>query len=371
MLSKTAKKQIYWSVAILIACCVLFFVLTSVDDTPKTVDKRLNIPVVHVRGMKKESVTVVISSHGVIRATTQTVLVSEVSGVVKEVADCFEKGVVCESGDVLVRINGDDYQLAIYNSEADLVSRQARFSEEEARYNAEKRNWVASGRDINKAPALLLRKPFLEEEKAAVIAAKARFEQSKRDFEKTLINMPYTGMIAERDVRVGQFVKKGDKLGEMFATKSLEVRVPIKPSELILSNLLTHDIKKNKKITAGVFYKIGKDKFKRTGIVSYVEGILDSASRMYYAVIKIDNPYQIKNGVFPLTLGTFVEVEILGITLDGMFKLPSSAFISNDIIMVIDEKDNLWFRKVSVVYKKDSDVFISEGLSEKDKVLQL
>ena len=72
-------------------------------------------------------------SQGTVQPRTSTILVSEVSGAVLDVAAQFEVGGTFNKGDVLVRLDAADYKVAKQRAEAQLKSAKAQLLTEQAK----------------------------------------------------------------------------------------------------------------------------------------------------------------------------------------------------------------------------------------------
>ncbi|PJE80426.1 p-hydroxybenzoic acid efflux pump subunit AaeA [invertebrate metagenome] len=370
MLSRYVTRQIILSVCILSVSGLLVAILLMLDKTPEKRSEPSSLPLVRFQSLQQESVTVKLQSQGIVRPVIETTLVAEVAGIVTEVSDLFFKGVPFKKGDVLVRLDDSDYQVARYKAAAELAASQARLAEEQARAYAEERNWVASGKSLSKAPDLLLRKPFIAEMKAQVEAARAQLQKTRRDIEKTVIQAPYDGMVRDRGVSLGRFVTVGTSLGSVFSTSRLEVRVPVKPSELLLMDSSSSE-ENYYRSSARVIQRLGSQSFEWQGQVMRVEGVVDDRSHMHYAVISVDNPYDVASTeIPPLKEGTFVEIVITGKTISNVYRLPRSALFGSGQVMILDHGHHLWVRGVNVVYSTEDSVFITAtpSLQEGERV---
>ena len=81
-----------------------------------------------------------------VKPAIETLLVAEVSGVVKWVSPVFVSGAVFKKGEVLARIDDSDYKVVLSQAEATLAASKARLAEELARSEAEEKNWLRSGK---------------------------------------------------------------------------------------------------------------------------------------------------------------------------------------------------------------------------------
>jgi multidrug efflux pump subunit AcrA (membrane-fusion protein) len=106
------------------------------------------------------------------------------------------------------------------------------------------------------------------------------------------------------------------------------------------------------------------------GTLHRMEGAVDPDNRVWYAVVRVDDPYglQAPEQITPLAVGLFVEAEIEGRTVDAVFRLPRSALRNEDDVLIADNENRLRRRKVEVLRTDFSSVYITDGLEAGDQV---
>lgn len=122
-----------------------------------------------------------VESQGVVKARTRTALVSEVSGAVLEVSDAFVAGGTFQAGDMLLKLDPTDYEVAVQRAEARLMSAKAAMEFERARSLQAEKEWAMTGRPQSEAPLLALRRPYLLEAEANLLQAQSEVRQAKID----------------------------------------------------------------------------------------------------------------------------------------------------------------------------------------------
>ncbi len=111
--------------------------------------------------LNRTEVTLSVDSQGTVRPRTRTTLISEVSGTVLEVSDQFIVGGTFKQGDILMRLDPVDYEVALQRAKAQLISRNALLELEKERAIQAKKKWEMT---VRPSPATLLwasRKPNL------------------------------------------------------------------------------------------------------------------------------------------------------------------------------------------------------------------
>lgn len=370
MASSNARRQLLISVAILTICSGIGFALFKMDRPPKDEEKTITIPLVQSRLLSTESVQFTINSQGVVRPAIETTLVTQVSGVIIEVAPVFVSGGVFRKDDTLIRIDDSDYRVAVRQAEASLAASEARLTEEEARAKAEQQSWLRSGRKLEDAPELLLREPYVAEARAQVKAAGAQLDKARRDLERTVIRAPYDGMVRERKVNLGQFLGSGAQLGMVFSVASSEVRLPLKPADLAFIRLPAAGRQLSSDISVILNQTQGGGQISWSAQLTRVEGTVDERSRMHYVVATVTDPYGLNSAqaVEPLKVGSFVTARIQGEEISGLFRVPRRAVYGDGKVLVIDENNSLRYRSVKSVYADEEMVYVSEGLVEGERL---
>ena len=102
--------------------------------------------------------------------------------------------------------------------------------------------------------------------------------------------------------------------------------------------------------------------------IARTEGELDSRTRMINVIAEIDSPYSLKDSRPPLTIGLFVEAEILGRFIEDAVVIPQSAIQERNLVYTVNEKNRLEFKKVEILRMINDQAVITDGLKTGDKV---
>ena len=318
-----------------------------------------------------------VTAEGIVRPRTQTDVAAEVSGRLVSVADRFTAGGFFEAGQVLAQIDPSDYEAALLQARAELASAEARLADEQARSDQARLDWQRMHGDEREPNDLVLRLPQLAGAKAAVDAARSGVLRAERNLERTRITLPYDGLVRSRNVDVGQYVTPGMRLGVTFAVDVAEVRLPLSNQERAFLNLP----RAGEVGAAGPAVKLLADIDGQTeqwdGRVVRTEGVIDENTRLSYAVVAIQNPYQRAEveadgpgeSNIPLPMGTFVEARIEGRSSAGLIQLPRSALREGDSVYVANADDELEVRSVDVVRATTEVVYVENNIEPGDRVI--
>ena len=322
--------------------------------------------------LNRTEITLSVDSQGTVRPRTRTTLISEVSGTVLEVSDQFIVGGTFKQGDILMRLDPVDYEVALQRAKAQLISRNALLELEKARAIQAKKEWEMTGRPESEAPTLALREPYLAEAEANILQAQAEVKQARTKLQRATIRAPYAGMVSVKSVDVGQYVTTGSRLGETFAIDFVEVRLPLTSKDLFQMDprsFQTMDAS-NKVVLSGSVNGRSAD---WSAAIVRSEGVVNELNRSQYLVARVSDPYGLNQPLLtrapPLLVGTFVTAKLPGKTLKGVFKVPRSALLQGSRVALVDEMQKLQISTVKVVFNDEGYYYISEGLKDGVEVI--
>ena len=197
---------------------------------PKTSPPEVLPPMVRTVQVKIESIRLEVNTQGTVVPRTQGALVSEVAGRVVKVAPSFSAGGFFEAGDVLVRIDPRDYELAVIRARAQVARAESLLDRERAEGKVAVREWKTLGN--GHASPLALRRPQLAEAEANLESARAELKAAEIALERTAIRAPYAGRVRDKLVDVGQYVAPGTPVAQVYAVDYAEVRLPLSDEDL-------------------------------------------------------------------------------------------------------------------------------------------
>ena len=311
-----------------------------------------------------------VESQGIVAPRTRTRIISEVSGLVLDVADAFVVGGTFKAGEMLLKLDPTDYEVALQRAEAKVISFKALMELENARSVQAEKEWGMTGRPASEAPLLALRRPYLLEAEANLLQAKAEVRQAEIKLSKTIIRASYAGMVSEKLADIGQFVTMGTAIGETFAIDFVEIRLPLSEKDLTMMDGLSSQVELRKKqitLTGTV------DGIVTSWLATLArsEGVVDELNRSQYIVARVADPYGLDDSdrQVPLRVGTFVKASIQGKVLKDVFKVPRSALLEGSRIGLVDDQALLKIISVEVASTDDNHYYISEGLQDGHQIV--
>lgn len=380
--TKSATKSKLWlkitlPLVIIVGSVGLVSLITMVQPEAEKKPVVETTPLVETQALVTTDTQFYVESQGTVIPRTETTLVTEVSGVVESVSGKFHAGGFFTEGEIILAIDNSDYEAAVKQAQANLLGKQAQLTQEIALAEQAEKEWRLTGKPISDAPILALRQPFLEKAKADVLFAEAELQQAQRKLNRTQIRAPYDGLVKTKSVDKGQYLTIGNPIVELVAVDTAEVRLPLAETDLAFLTLpspkqaLNQSDNQLEGPTVLLTGNIGGKTQEWPAKIIRTEGIIDTRSRMHYAVAEIDDPYGLhqKADVSPLPVGSFVTAKITGNIESGVASVPRSVIRDDNTMPVIDEHKQLQFRPVTLVRTDREFAYVRGDFNPGDKTV--
>jgi RND family efflux transporter MFP subunit len=361
---KLNKQKIIVPAAIIIA--TIFLVMFIKGNPPKA--SRFSAPPkakinVAVKPLLLIDYPVEIDSFGTVKPRTQSMLVAQVSGLIIDINEQFREGGFFEKGDVLLQLDDRDLKAEVKSAQANLLNAEQNLLEEQARGRQALTDWQRLGNE-SEPSILVLRKPQLAAAQAQVLSAQAQLEKAQLNLERTKIKAPYAGRVLNRSVDLGQVVSNNMQLATIYATDSVEIRLPIKNKDLPFINLPEQyrDGAKNQRGSAVNFTSdlIGEQQWQ--GQLIRTEGAIDESAQQLYVVAKINDPYKsTSDNQYPVKIGQYVKAKINGKVASQVLVIPNSAIYQGSYVYVV-ENGTLQRKNIALAWQNALQGIVSKGL---------
>lgn len=344
--SQRKKKALLTYVLPITILVVASFVTYKMLNSKPVAFNRPNIEqveVVDVEALKLVDHQIFVDSYGIIEPTTSGNLVAQASGVVTWVAPNFESGRLFNKGDILLKIDRRDYEIEVTIAESEVANAQLALNEEIARSEQALRDWkkINPNREAN---ALVLRQPQMASAQAQLAAAKARLDKAQLNLSRTNIQAPYDGYMVQKLADLGQLVNSNMPVASIFASNSLEVRLPVASNRV---GYLQFGDEENKPKIRLIADFAGEQKIWLADL-DRTDSVIDDTTRQWFVTAKLpgsilkDEPY--------LKAGQFVSAQIEGRLLQDVFVIPSKLISQNNEVFILRE-GQLLRQKVAVLWK--------------------
>ena len=348
---------------------LVFVVLTATKPKLERTEPPLPKPMVSVARIKMRPQVVIIKGEGTVRPLREIQLVPQVNGKLVFVSRAMVDGGEFQKGDVLLRIDPVDYQLAVTLAQARIKDSESKLkvAEEEAAVSREEWRLLYEADPKNKQiPALVAKEPQLAAAKAKLAADQADLQKAKLNLERTEIKAPFDGRVDEENVDIGQYVSTGQALATLFSINQAEIVVPFEDEDLYWFHVPGFTPGDQTGSVVNLSTRVAGRESSWPGRVVRAEGKLDERTRMINVVIRVNKPYETKP---PLAAGLFVTVEIEGRTLENAVMIPRAALRENNVVWVVDKNGQLTFRTVNVARLTPDAVIVGGGLEDDEMVV--
>lgn len=348
------KKNLWLSTLLPIAILVIIIIVINVmlSNKPKAFNRKPpeRIEVVEAEPIEFSDFQVFIDSYGNIQASTSSNLVAQVSGQVISVADNFETGLPIKAGQELLKIDDRDYLIEVRIARAEVANARLALNEEKAQSNQALKDWEKINPN-KQANALVLREPQLASAQAKLDAAAARLEKTKLSLSRTQVVAPYDGYIVKRLVSEGELINSNTPVASVFASNSLEVRLPV-PSNKV--QFLNTQSKKSAQV------KLEADFAGETESwivpLDRSDSVIDEQTRQWYVTAKLPEDF-LKNNT-QVKVGQFVSAEIEGELLKDVIVVPSKVLTANDEIFIYND-EAVHRRDIKILWQDDKNTVIA------------
>ncbi len=329
-------------------------------------------PIVDIQVAAPAAHALSVETQGTVRPLREIKLVSQVGGRVEEVSPRFAQGGFFAVDEPLVKVEDIDYQFLIARAESQVAAARQRLAEEQGRALQAKREW----RDLGSAQgnALFLREPQLASAKAALRASEADLAAARLDLSRTSIAAPFNGRISEKFVDVGQYVALGTVIATVYDTDVAQVRLPLTDQQVALLDLpliYNNELPAEREgVPVLLHARFANREWQWQGKVVRTDASIDESSRVVYAVVEVQKPFERQPGSErpPLSPGLFVSATITGRQLQQVVELPRSALRSDGSVMVVDTAQLAQPQPVHVLDSNADNVWV-QGLNAGARVI--
>ena len=364
-MKKIIKK--YTATSIIVASFALTMIMIFAKPSPKPVQNKFVPPVVETMNAIPQSFKVRINSQGTVVPRTEITLTSEISGKIDFVSPQIQSGSSFDKGDTLLILDQRDFELALIAAQSSMYQAQVVYEREVAESEVAKKEW--SNINGGKASSLALRKPQLDQAKAALAAAEANYQRALLNVERTFIRAPFKGRVRNEYVDIGMVVSPGIPLAQIYAIDMIEVTLPIAESDIKflsipLDGRVVSVSEQPSMVLTSTFAGLSQA---WRGKILRSAAEIDSKTRMLSVIGQVSVNSSKKSSI-PIKVGMFVNATIEGKSFNDIYVIPREK-VRDGEVWVLNNEGILSKRNVSVLrYEKDK-ALISDGFEKGDKVL--
>jgi multidrug efflux pump subunit AcrA (membrane-fusion protein) len=348
--------------------------------------KVINTTLVEIVEARAERRMITVEAMGSVIPSRELDLYSEVGGRIVEMNPNLVPGGFLTAGDLIVRIDPRDYEVAVSQAEAMVEKARLGLEVELGRQVVAKREWDAvfpTTQSSEASSRLALREPHLLSAEAGLKSAKSALMQARLNLERTVISAPFNAIARNESVEIGELVTPQSHLATLVGTDRYWVQVSVPVSRLAWIEMPDRDGLGGAR--AGVFQQVGQigqvgpdAAIEREGLIIRLLSDLEPDGRMARLLVAVDNPLGLKsspkssgNGAqgVPLLIGSYVRVEIEGREIEKAFAVPRRAVREGNRLWVMDEEDRLAVRDVEIIWSRKDDVLLANHIQPGERII--
>jgi RND family efflux transporter MFP subunit len=310
-----------------------------------------------------------ISAMGSVVPAREMTLKARVTGQVASTNPEFTVGGIIDRGERILKIDPQDYQLALARQKSQLINAQYELKVEMGHQEVAQREWALlnTGKPADPADVeLALRKPHLAKAKSDLAAAQAELEQAKLNLSRTDILAPFNAVVREKYVEIGSQISTQDALADLVGTDEYWIRVSIPVDRLRWLRVPVSRSDTGSPVT--VHYR----GHQRPGRVIRLLGDLEPQGRMARILVSVEDPLGRRNPQPDrpaLLIGEYVRVEISGTRLTDIYRIPRSALRDNSTIWLVGPDDTLQIKPVDTIWREKNVVLIENHINPGDRLV--
>ena len=352
---RTQRGAFIWVVGITVIITVMLY---SIPNDVEREAAHSNSVVLDVLPVQVEPSRINIQANGVARPASEIPLIAEVSGRVLAIDENFVSGSVVSSETALATIDAEPYELALAQRRNEVSAASLHLADTKARASVAERT---SGKRATDYARMV---PHLAEAQTRLEAARAAMRSAQLELSRTEIKAPFAGRLRDVQVRAGQYITAGQVLGYLYTPDKIEVRLPVRDQWLSMIDLPYDGSEPETPVKVTLKAKFAGIERHWDGEIVRREGGLDK-NQMVMLVARVLQ----HAGEVPLEPGVWVEANIEGAELSGVAVLPETVVGRDSRVWLVNSQQRLERRNISILYRNDKQVYVSNGLANGDQVV--
>ncbi|MEM6473382.1 MAG: efflux RND transporter periplasmic adaptor subunit [Planctomycetota bacterium] len=401
---------------------------------------------VYVIRAAKVSMSPEVIGYGTVAPRRRWTAVAEVGGRVSATADRLRSGIIVRDGQRLVEIERDDYQLRLQQRQADIDQAKAQLAELQLNEAADEASLeiqrdllkvrqtelsrlrdlrgrsAASDTELDAARAADLQQQQkvqdlvnsietyqtkVDSAKASLAMAESKRREAERDLDRTTINAPFDGVLADVELESGQYVAPGQSLFEIIDDSRVEISAQFSvdqlqqlmlqatssgqskqpgsagqesssgqrepsseslsiPAESMATRFVGSGSDLLPSVEAEVIIQSGDLKQVYRGRPLRISSSIDESTRTLGVVIGVDNQNLVggdaRNNFARLRVGMYCKVNLRCTDPVSAFAFPRTA-IDDGSVMILGEEDRILRRSVKAAFSNGDTVAIVDGVA--------
>lgn len=269
-----------------------------------------------------------------------------ISAPVAEISGALLPGELVTKGHLIIRLETHTLEAQLADAHNRLATARLSLATEEAEAERARDEWARSG-EVGDPPPLRTRAPQLEAAHAELRAATAQIEDVEQAMRYANIIAPFDAIVVERSVSPGEMVSAGEPLARLQQSSVLDLAVQLSERERAL---LGSDLSTNK---AGLIDRASGARYDAE--IRVLGGVVDPATRLETIYLVHERDAERSAG---LSAGSVVDVVFQGRPVDGLYRVPESAFTRDGFVWAVDRENRLRRVAAELVFAREGDAHL-------------
>lgn len=330
-------------------------------------------PVVEAIPVNRGAVPRTVEAFGTVLPAREVEIYPEVSGRVTEIHDALEPGGIIPEGEVILRIDPEEFELALDRAQGALAEAEAALEVEKGRQMVAEREWELFGKDLPNAEmgkSLALREPQLRQAEAQIASASSAVKQAELDLRRTEIRAPFDSLVLREFADVGQYVSPGSPIAMLAGADLFWVQVSVSMDRL--GALL--ESAENQSGNVRVFSDLTKNDETQGVPARLVRHLGEvSSGKMAQLLLEVSDPMN-RNSESgghptPLVLNSYVRALLEAGTLEHGVTVPREGIRENGEIWVMDSDHQVAVREGIELWREGETVVIEDVFQASDQII--
>jgi RND family efflux transporter MFP subunit len=366
--------QLLLVVAIIIVGLIIAVLFILYRKKPQRQEQAVLAPLVKVERLDRRDIRMIVRGYGTVSPRLEVEIVPQVSGKVVWVNPQFKAGGFIRRGEMILKIDPRDYELAVRQANAAVAEAQVMLDLEKAEAKIAREEWQQLHPSQEPDSPLVFREPQIRQAQARLESANAVLATADLNLERTKLSLPVDAMMMSERVDLGQYVMIGQSVGAAYGIESMEIEVPLEDKELAWFNipestfLVDGASNPPKGANARVQADFAGSSNVWQGSVVRTTGQIDKTSRLISVVVEVSEPFRNSGSRPPLLPGMFVEVLIEGNILKNAIAVPRDAIHNNNEVWVAKD-EQLHVQELEVVRADRDFAYAASGLNDGDMII--
>lgn len=343
---------VFTVIALVAMAGAAFMTIQILKPQPEQAEEKFSGLSVFSEPIRQDDLTFTVAAQGEVRPQREIVVAPQIAGRIAYVSPDFIDGGFIRRGQVLVRLEGADYELAVVRAQSGVASAEQRLAREVAEAEIAQQDLINLG--ITDSSPLARREPQLAEARAALESAKAQLADAELALRRTAVIAPFDGRVREENVDVGQFASPGQSLGRVFATDIVEVALPITDDQLGQLGLPLAFAESEGAPGPEVVFSaaVAGQQREWIGRVTRTSASVNAQTRLINIIAELNDPYGAGSDEgAPMAPGLFVNASIEGTEIKDLLVAPRAAVRGGSNIFIGDPAEGaLRIHEVELVY---------------------